>query len=147
MAMKRFNWKMKKIILMFLCFQSLCAEATLPDCGKAAAIEFDVPEKIFSAMALEEVNSPKDSNREHYGPMGLSRLIVPVAAKGINSTESKVKTDICENYRAAAWLLTKPIRDGKTTDIWIAVNHDYYGAPARSSYPLADRVKSRISSL
>lgn len=139
---------MKKIILMFMCFQSLYAEATLPDCGKAAAKEFDVPAKIFSSMALEEINSPKDiNNQEHYGPMGLSRLIVPVAAKGINSTESKVKTDTCENYRAAAWLLTKPIRDGKTTDIWIAVNQYYYGLPARPSYPVTDRVKSRINSL
>lgn len=138
---------MKKIILMVLSLQSFCVEATLPDCGKVAAHEFSVPEKVFLALALEEKDSPKDLNRDLYGPMGLGEFLIPLAAQGIKTTETKVKTDICENYRAAAWLLTKPIRDGLTSDIWIAVNHYYYGAATRSSYPVTDRVKSRTKDL
>lgn len=138
---------MKQLIVMVLCLQSFYVNGALPDCGKAAAQEFGVDEKVFTALALEASDFPKPFHGENYGPMAEYEFVIPYMADGIKTTEVKVKTDSCTNYRAAAWLLTKPIRDGQTSDIWVAVNKYYYGAAARSSYPMTDRVKSRLKDL
>ncbi|MBG6246641.1 hypothetical protein CS369_21555 (plasmid) [Candidatus Symbiopectobacterium sp. 'North America'] len=53
--------------------------------------------------------------------------IIPLAASGIGATENEIKTNPCQNYRAAAWLLMNKFGGKDAKDIFTAVNGYYYG--------------------
>jgi Transglycosylase SLT domain len=139
---------MKKIAFVLIMLQSTCALAALPDCAKKAAKEFGVPEKIFAAIALESAGSKIPINDGRlYGPMQIFEGVIPLAAEGIQTSVDKIKADNCENYRAAAWLLMRPIQRDQNMNIWVAVNQYYYGSATRSDYPVTERVKAIYNSL
>ena len=116
----------------------------LVECRKSAALEFGVPLVVFEAMALhEEKVSPPNNGSKDYGPMNINELAVPMVTKILNSSEEKVKSEPCENYRAAAaFLMSKP-----DSDIWVKMNKYYYGSLIKNLYPKTEAVKSVYADL
>lgn len=112
----------------------------MPTCAVDAAEEYKIPKKVFHALVLE-AKSNWEGKPNHYGPMGLYDLIIPIAADGIDAPESAVRSDPCVNYQAAAWWLMNQA-GGSTGDVWEAVAVYYHGRKDRESYPMRDRVRS-----
>lgn len=124
----------------------VCA-VELPECVELAATEFDVPAKVFKALAIQGAEKTVPRPEQHFGPMGIHNLAIKVAAEGIGATTEEIKTDSCMNYRAAAWWLSVPAGGNDSSDIWLAVNRYFYGKTNRSTYPITERVKEIHSQL
>lgn len=132
----------KFILLAFLSIPFISAHASIPDCAIDAAKEFNAPVDVFTALVVYEAEV-KGHNSMNHGPMGLYENIIPVAAKGIQSTEDAIRNNSCENYRASAWLLMHYFGfKYESDDIWENINRYFYGHIERSAYPMTDRVKA-----
>lgn len=119
-----------------------------PACATAAAQEFAVPVKLFTAMALAEgwdgaspESKLKAESRGNYGPMGLGDSAIPVMAKGLGVSDASVKEDACTNYRAAVWWFVNKSGGNQGADIWGPVTRYYYGTDRRANAHATERVK------
>lgn len=114
----------------------------LPMCGLEAAAEFDAPVKVLQALTINEksIPAPLPHQLPEHGPMGLGELTIHFIADNIHSSAEAIKTDPCENYRAAAWFLMHS-SGGNEQPIWEAVNNYYYGGRTRTSFPLTDAAR------
>lgn len=113
--------------------------AATENCVSDAETEYGVPTGLLSVMA-KEPSLPKNTN---YGPMGLYQGIIPLAASGIGATEDEIKTNPCQNYRAAAWLLMNKFGGKDAKDIFTAVNGYFYGSHKKEYGAVTLRIKNR----
>lgn len=106
-------------ILLLAAIPALAAEP----CLERAAAEFNVPTKVLDAMRQEN-SAPKNDSlaKRTFGPMGLVKPAIQLAQRlaGIENA----KTDACQNYRAAAWLLAEA-RTRAGGDLWEGIGHYY----------------------
>lgn len=114
----------------------------LPTCGLDAAAEFGAPEKVLQALAINEdrLSAPLPHMMPEHGPMGLGEATIQYIAGNIDSSVESIKSNPCENYRAAAWFLMNP-SGGNERPIWEAVNNYYYGGRTLPSYPMTDATR------
>lgn len=125
-----------------------------PACATAAAQEFAVPVKLFTAMALAEgwdgaspESKQKAESRGKYGPMGLGGPAISIMAKGLGVSDASVKEDACTNYRAAAWWFVNKSGGNQGAYIWGAVTRYYYGTDSRANAYATERVKNIYAEL
>lgn len=123
--MNKMNNKIKFLPLMLLLLTSI-SYASTKDCISNAEVEYGVPDGLLSVMKGSEPVFQR-TNLKFYGPMNLFEGVIPVASKGIDESEDEIKTNPCQNYRAAAWLLMNKYGGNGAKDIFSAVNRYYYG--------------------
>lgn len=121
--------------------------AQIPECATQAAVEFNVPAKIFKALVVQSQPSPTASSDTHFGPMGLYTKAIEVAAKGMSASVEDIRTDDCTNYRAAAWWLAVQSDINGADDAWIGVNRYFYGNAVLPAYPVTEKVKATFNAL
>lgn len=148
--------KLRLALVAIATFMFPLAPAVADDlavCGREAAVEFGVPEKVFEALAgsygwnsLNEETRKRAEERGEYGPMGIGEHALVEIAQQLGSSVDALKSDPCENYRGAAWWLMNPA-GGKDGDIWEAVNRYFYGHSQHRSYPITERVRAYYDSL
>lgn len=114
--------------------------AATQNCASDAETEYSVPTGLLSVMSAKEPLLPKN---KFYGPMRLYQGIIPLAASGIGSTEDEIKTNPCQNYRAAAWLLMNKFGGKDAKDIFTAVNGYYYGSHKKEFGTITLKIKKR----
>jgi len=130
-------------IFSFLLFVFPVFASEDPACLTMAAKEFGVDQSVFSAMyRAEEKGVSIVRNYNWFGPMKLAEPAIIVASKHIQASSSQIKTDPCQNFRAAAWWLMGPSGGATDKDIWNAVDKYYYGnnsrvAPSRRFFLLS----------
>lgn len=145
--------KFKHLLLSFsiALVASLPAHALgLPTCAAMAANEFGVPEKVFKAIALHAKDEPAAKATIAggiFGPMRLAGSAIDRIAPALKVEASTIKTDACQNYRAAAWWLAVPAGGRGASDIWGAVNTYYYGRAKMKRYQVTEEVKTIYSAL
>lgn len=109
-----------------------------------------MPEKVFKAMAMMSEDKPalkvKIAGGE-FGPMKLAGVAIDQAAKHIGTDASTIKSEACQNYRAAAWWLAVPAGGKGEPDIWKAVNRYFYGKRMMERYPMTEEVKRIYATL
>lgn len=134
----------KTILLLaaFTPFASYAQPETSP-CVEIAAVEFGVPVNVFKALVLVTQSDQKAQTDQvpHFGVMGMHINAIEIAAKGINASVDKIKSDDCTNYRAAAWWLAHQAGANKEADVWVAVNHYFHGRTVQPNSLMVERVK------
>lgn len=139
------NIFIKSVLAVAAVIPMTVSAAQIPECATQAAAEFDVPAKIFKALVVQSKPSQAASSNTHFGPMGLYKKAIEVAAKGINASVEDIKTDDCTNYRAAAWWLAVPSDINGADDVWMGVNRYFYGNAMLPAYPMTERVKATFN--
>ncbi|WP_099319850.1 twitching motility protein PilT [Erwinia amylovora] len=130
----------KTLVTAFLITSAISSTsyAAKQNCASDAEAEYSVPVGLLSVMSAQEVSRPKDT---FYGPMRLYKGVIPFAASGIGATENEIKTNPCQNYRGAAWLLMNKFGGKDTKDIFTAVNVYYYGTHKKEFGPVTINIR------
>ena len=112
-------------------------------CIARAAAEFGVPAAVLDAMRQEErpALNPATAARE-FGPMGLSEPALQAAKAGASIDPARAKREACENYRAAAWLLSDA-RKRSGGDLWTAVKLYRGRGPGAEDYARRVQIAAR----
>lgn len=139
----------KSVLAMAVVIPMTVSAAQIPKCATQAAVEFNVPVKVFKALVVQSTPQSKDAAdiSVHFGPMGLYTKAIEVAAKGINVSADDIKNNACTNYRAAAWWLAVPSDINGTDDVWTGVNRYFYGNNKLPTYPMTEDVKAVFNKL
>lgn len=117
--------------------------APLPTCAAQAGAEFGVPEFVFEAMALSQMDqqSKQSGMSRSFGQMALSQKMLKASSLGIVADPAVVAGNPCTNYRAAAWYLMNRSVRVEDSNIWVGVTRFYYGDDAQDRAPKTDRVR------
>ncbi|MDH4602511.1 hypothetical protein [Pseudomonas syringae] len=117
--------------------------APLPVCAVQAGAEFGVPEYVFEAMVLSQMDQPSKQTgmSRSFGQMALTQKMLKESSMGIVADPAVVAGNPCTNYRAAAWWLMSRSVHEEDTDIWVGVTRFYYGDSSQDRAPKTDRVR------
>lgn len=100
-------------------------------CLIRAAQEFNVPAPVLAAIQQERQGptDPRLAPRE-FGPMGLGEAVIDEAERQARISSREAKTNPCQNFRVAAWLLSKNLKHAGG-DLWKAVGWYQFGKDTR----------------
>lgn len=135
------NNKIKHLGLPLLLLAPLTYASEM-NCISGAEVEFGVPDGLLSVMKGSEPVNERDKLK-YYGAMHIYEGIIPFASKGINVSEEEIKSNLCQNYRAAAWLLMNTYKGKDSKDIFNAVNRYYYGFSKSTMGSVTLRIKKQ----
>jgi hypothetical protein len=135
---------MKNIIYVVLIISMTNGNALAnnANCITQAESEYGVLPGLISVMKSSE-SSDENLKGHLYGPMGLNKKVIEVAARGMNVSQTSIQEESCMNYRAAAWLLMNVYGGYNEKDIFNAVNRYYYGQHIRTVGKQTQLVKKR----
>lgn len=131
---------MSRIVVLVAALAPALSSATdIPACAMDAAGEFRVPEKLFKSMVIQagtDASSSIPARDNEFGPMKLGYVFTTRAAKSIGATPEAIRTDPCQNYRAAAWHLAEQgaVKFATEEAIWEAVGRYFYGRKKNNLY-------------
>lgn len=131
-----------KYLALPLIFSASISYATAKDCISNAEAEYGVPNGLLSVMKGSDLNNHR-TNLKFYGPMHLYEGVISFASKGIDVSEEEIKSNFCQNYRAAAWLLMNKFEGKESKDIFSAVNRYYYGFSKSTMGSVTLRIKKQ----
>lgn len=142
--------KIKITLVLASLVPALTFAGETPTCALDAAKEFGISPKVFKALVMYEAENPPVNASiagRVFGPMNLAGVAIDRAAPKLRISPAEIKSNSCQNYRAAAYWLAVPAGGKDESDIWKAVNRYFYGVRVMDRFPVTEKVKSIYSML